>query len=120
LARARADVNPSVTPAGHTLQAFFRVFISGDREQIAAYEMEYDPQKNADRLTSFSGQTGGFILKCQLCTAPPRAECSAAVPIFRQPLFHPNSTPFLRKRVERCLPAGKVHLKTATEVDLEL
>jgi hypothetical protein len=50
------------TPAGHTLQAFFDAFNSGDHDRIAAYVKEYDPENSADGLTGFSGQTGGFTL----------------------------------------------------------
>lgn len=59
---ARADVSIPDTPAGHTLQAFLTAFNSGDHDRIAAYVKEYDPENNADGLTSFSGQTGGFTL----------------------------------------------------------
>jgi hypothetical protein len=59
---ARADVIIPDTPAGHTLQAFLDAFNSGDHDRIAAYVKEYDPDNNADGLTSFSSQTGGFTL----------------------------------------------------------
>ncbi len=59
---ARADVSIPDTPAGHTLQAFLDAFDSGDHDRIAAYVKEYDPDNNADGLTSFSRQTGGFTL----------------------------------------------------------
>jgi retinol-binding protein 3 len=59
---ARADVSAPDTPAGHTLQAFLDAFNSGDHDRIAAYVKEYDPENNADGLTSFSSQTGGFTL----------------------------------------------------------
>src|SRR5882724_6172228 len=59
---ARADVSIPDTPAGRTLQAFLNAFNSGDHYRIAAYVKEYDPENNADRLTSFSGQTGGFTV----------------------------------------------------------
>ena len=59
---ARADVSIPDTPAGHTLQAFLTAFNTGEHDRIAAYVKEYDPQENADGLTSFSGQTGGFTL----------------------------------------------------------
>jgi hypothetical protein len=59
---AGADVTIPDTPAGHTLQAFLTAFNSGDHDRIAAYVKEYDPEKNADGLTSFSGQTGGFTV----------------------------------------------------------
>ena len=58
----RASVSIPDTPAGHTLQAFLNAFNSGDHDRIAAYVKEYDPENNADGLTSFSGQTGGFTL----------------------------------------------------------
>jgi hypothetical protein len=67
---ARADISPPDTPAGHTLQAFLTAFNSGDHERIAAYVKEYDPQNNADGLTSFSGQTGGFTLVSIVHSAP--------------------------------------------------
>jgi hypothetical protein len=44
------------------LQAFLNAFNSGDHDRIAAYVKEYDPENNADGLTSFSSQTGGFTL----------------------------------------------------------
>ena len=59
---ARADVSVPDTPAGRTLQAFLDAFNSGNHDRIAAYVKEYDPDNNADRLTSFSSQTGGFTL----------------------------------------------------------
>lgn len=59
---ARADVSTPDTPAGHTLRAFLDAFDSGDHDRIAAYVKEYDPDNNADELTSFSSQTGGFTL----------------------------------------------------------
>jgi hypothetical protein len=59
---ARADVSVPDTPAGRTLLAFLDAFNSGNHDRIAAYVREYDPEKNADELTSFSGQTGGFTL----------------------------------------------------------
>jgi hypothetical protein len=59
---ARADVSIPDTPAGHTLQAFLNAFNSGDHDRIAAYVKEYDPENNADGLTSFSSQTGGFTV----------------------------------------------------------
>jgi hypothetical protein len=59
---ARADVGTPDTPAGHTLQKFLDAFNSADHDRIAAYVKEYDPQNNADGLTSFSAQTGGFTL----------------------------------------------------------
>ena len=59
---ARAEVSVPDTPAGHTLQAFLDAFDSGDHDKIAAYVKQYDPENNADGLTSFSNQTGGFTL----------------------------------------------------------
>jgi hypothetical protein len=59
---AGADVNIPDTPAGRTLRAFLDAFNSGDHDRIAAYVKEYYPQENADELTSFSSQTGGFTL----------------------------------------------------------
>lgn len=59
---ARADVSVPDTPAGRTLQAFLDAFNSGNHDRIAAYVKEYDPDNNANRLTSFSSQTGGFTL----------------------------------------------------------
>jgi hypothetical protein len=59
---ARAEVSIPDSPAGHTLQAFLNAFNSGDHDRIAAYVKEYDPDNNADGLTPFSGQTGGFTL----------------------------------------------------------
>jgi hypothetical protein len=59
---ARSDVSIPDTPAGHTLRAFLDAFNSGDHDRIAAYVKEYDPENNADGLTSFSSQTGGFAL----------------------------------------------------------
>src|SRR5215469_9338009 len=67
---ARADVSLPDTPAGHTLQAFFDAFNSGDHDKIAAYVKQYDPDNNADGLTSFSGQTGGFTLTSIVNSAP--------------------------------------------------
>jgi len=58
----RADVSTPDTPAGRTLRAFLDAFDSGDHDRIAAYVKEYDPDNNADQLTSFSSQTGGFTL----------------------------------------------------------
>lgn len=62
LPHAQAEVSIPDTPAGHTLRAFLDAFNSGDHDRIAAYVKEYDPDNNADGLTSFSGQTGGFTL----------------------------------------------------------
>jgi hypothetical protein len=59
---ARADAGVPETPAGRTLQAFLDAFNSGNHDRIAAYVKEYDPENNADQLTSFSSQTGGFTL----------------------------------------------------------
>ena len=70
--RARADVTPPDTPAGQTLRAFFEAFNSGEHDRIAAYVKEYDPENNADGLTSFSNQTGGFTLVSILHSAPDR------------------------------------------------
>ena len=58
------------TPAGHTLRAFLDAFNSADRARIAAYVKEYDPQNNADGLTAFSNQTGGFTLVSIVHSAP--------------------------------------------------
>ncbi len=59
---ARADVSVPDTPAGRTLSAFLDAFNSGSHDRIAAYVKEYDPENNADELTSFSGESGGFTL----------------------------------------------------------
>jgi hypothetical protein len=67
---SRAEVSVPDTPAGQTLQAFFNAFNSGDHDRIAAYVKEYDPQNSADRLTSFSGQTGGFTLMSIVQSTP--------------------------------------------------
>ena len=69
---ARAAVNPPDTPAGHVLNAFFDAFNTADHDRIAAYVKEYDPENNADGLTSFSSQTGGFTLVSILNSAPDR------------------------------------------------
>ncbi len=69
---ARADVNVPDTPAGHTLLAFFDAFNTADHDRIAAYVKQYDPERNADDLTSFSNQTGGFTLVSILHSAPDR------------------------------------------------
>lgn len=66
----RADVGTPDTPAGHTLQAFLDAFNSADHDQIAAYVKQYDRENNADGLTSFSNQTGGFTLVSIVHTAP--------------------------------------------------
>jgi hypothetical protein len=59
---ARADVSIPDTPAGRMLGAFLDAFNSGEHDRIAAYVKAYDPENNADHLTSFSSQTGGFTL----------------------------------------------------------
>ena len=69
---ARADVNVPDTPAGHTLLAFFDAFNTADHDRIAAYVKEYDPENNAEGLTSFSNQTGGFTLVSIVRSAPDR------------------------------------------------
>lgn len=69
---AQADVSVPDTPAGHTLRAFFDAFNSGDHDRIAAYVKEYDPENNADGLTAFSNQTGGFTLVSIVHSAPDR------------------------------------------------
>ena len=69
---SHAQASAPDSPAGHTLQAFFDSFNSGDHNRIAAYVNEYDPQNNADRLTSFSGQTGGFTLVSIVNSTPER------------------------------------------------
>lgn len=69
---ARADTAIPDTPAGHTLQAFLDAFNSGDRDRIAAYVKQYDPKNNADGLTSFSSQTGGFNFISVVQSAPDR------------------------------------------------
>lgn len=70
LASANAAVSTPDTPAGRTLQAFLDAFNSGDHDRIAAYVKEYDPENNADGMTSFSGQTGGFTLVSIVHSAP--------------------------------------------------
>src|ERR1700728_1281370 len=69
---SRAQVSVPDTPAGHTLQAFLDLFNSGDHDRIGAYVKEYEPQNNADLLTSFSGQTGGFTLTSIVNSTPGR------------------------------------------------
>ncbi len=69
---AHAEVSVPDTPAGHTLQAFLDAFDSGDHDKIAAYVKQYDPENNADGLTSFSSQTGGFTLTSIVHSAPDR------------------------------------------------
>jgi hypothetical protein len=58
----RADATIPDTPAGNILRAFFDAFNTANHARIAAYLKQYDPENNADRLTAFSGQTGGFTL----------------------------------------------------------
>lgn len=67
---ARAEVSIPDTPAGRTLRVFLDAFNSGDHDRIAAYVKEYDPENDADELTSFSSQTGGFTLVAILRSAP--------------------------------------------------
>ena len=67
---ASVDISTPDTPAGHTLQAFLQAFNSADHDRIAAYVKEYDPDENADGLTSFSNQTGGFTLVSIVHSAP--------------------------------------------------
>ena len=50
------------TPAGHTLQAWFDAFNSGDRARIQAYLTRYEPTKPVDATVGFREQTGGFEL----------------------------------------------------------
>src|SRR5712692_2916845 len=50
------------TPAGHTLQAWFDSFNSGDRARIQAYLAKYEPTKPLDATMGFREQTGGFEL----------------------------------------------------------
>src|ERR1700730_2219457 len=50
------------TPAGHTLQAWFDAFNSGDRARIQAYLAKYEPTKPLDGTIAFRTQTGGFEL----------------------------------------------------------
>jgi hypothetical protein len=69
---ARADVTIPDTPAGHTLQAFLTAMNSGDHDKIAAYVKEFDPKNNADGLTGFASQTGGFNLVSILSSTPDR------------------------------------------------
>src|SRR3984957_12131756 len=69
---ARADVGVPDTPAGRTLRAFLDAFNSGNHDRIAAYVKEYDPENNADGLTAFSNQTGGFTLVSVVHSAPDR------------------------------------------------
>ena len=67
---ASVDISTPDTPAGHTLQAFLQAFNTADHDRIAAYVKEYDPDENADGLTSFSNQTGGFTLVSIVHSAP--------------------------------------------------
>lgn len=69
---ARADVSAPDTPAGRTLRAFLEAFNSGDHDRIAAYVKEYDPENNAEGLTSFSSETGGFALVSIVRSQPDR------------------------------------------------
>jgi hypothetical protein len=69
---ARADVDVPDTPAGQTLRAFFDAFNTADHDRIAAYVKQYEPENDADRLTSFSNQTGGFTLVSIVHSAPDR------------------------------------------------
>jgi len=69
---AHGEVSIPDTPAGHTLRAFLDAFDSGDHDRIAAYVKEYDPKNNAEGLTRFSSQTGGFTLTSILKSAPDR------------------------------------------------
>lgn len=71
VARAETAAIPD-TPAGHTLQAFLDAFNSGQHDRIAAYVKQYDPKNNADGLTSFSSQTGGFNFISVVESAPDR------------------------------------------------
>jgi hypothetical protein len=59
---ASAEVDIPDTPAGHTLRAFLDAFNSAERDRIAAYVKEYDPENSVDGLTSFRNETGGFTL----------------------------------------------------------
>jgi hypothetical protein len=60
-ARSQAPAIPD-TPAGHTLQAWFDAFNSGDRARIQAYLTRYEPAKPLDATVGFRQQTGGFEL----------------------------------------------------------
>ena len=51
------------TPAGHTLQAWFDAFNSGDRARLQAYLEKYEPGKPLDPQVAFRNQTGGFDLQ---------------------------------------------------------
>ena len=74
VASARADATLPDTPAGHTLQAFLDAFNSGEHDRIAAYVKQYDPSNNADGLTSFSAQTGGFDFVSVVHSEPGRLD----------------------------------------------
>ena len=50
------------TPAGHTLQAWFDAFNSGDRARIQDYLTKYDPTRPLEPTLGFRAQTGGFEL----------------------------------------------------------
>ena len=50
------------TPAGHTLQAWFYAFRSGDRARVQEYISKYDPTRSVDEILAFGEQTGGFGL----------------------------------------------------------
>jgi retinol-binding protein 3 len=56
-------------PAGTTLKAWLQAFNSGDRTQMEAYCVKYDPQQTADGMMGFRNMTGGFevvqILKAE-------------------------------------------------------
>ncbi len=69
---ARAQVTVPETPAGRTFKAFLDAFNSGNHDRIAAYVKEYDPENNADGLTSFSNETGGFTLVSIVQSKPDR------------------------------------------------
>jgi hypothetical protein len=69
---ARADASIPDTPAGHTLQAFLTAMNSGDHDKIAAYVKEFDPKNDADGLTGFASQTGGFNLISIVSSTPGR------------------------------------------------
>jgi len=68
----RADAGVPDTPAGRTLRAFLDAFNSGNHDRIVAYLKEYDPENSADRLISFSSQTGGFTLVSIVQSNPDR------------------------------------------------
>ena len=54
------------------MQAFLDAFDSGDHDRIAVYVKVYDPDNNANGLTSFSRQTGGFTLTSIVKSTPDR------------------------------------------------